>query len=398
MWLKQSTAVTVKIGPFVDTADGFTAVTALTIAQADIRLTKNGAAFAQTNNATGATHDENGYYGVPLDATDTATLGTLRVAINKGGALPVWQDFMVVPANVWDSMFGASLLKTDLDTIKTNPVINGGTVTFPTNATLASTTNLTAGTVATVTNAVTANVTQIDGQATSGNNATLNLKKLNIVNNAGDALVASSTGSNGSGISASGNGTGYGIAGTGGTTNGHGILAQGTGDGSGLHALGGGGNSHGIAAIHSGTGSDLYATTTPLTLVKTTNITGFNDIAATAVVSSGAITTSGGAVSTVTTAANLTNAPTNGDLTAAMKASVNAEVVDCLNVDTYGEPTGVPGATVSLVSKLGRLYQALRNKLKVTASAKTFTDDAGADLWSKGLSDNGTTYEESEGA
>ena len=41
-----------------------------------------------------------------------------------------------------------------------------------------------------------------------------------------------------------------------------------------------------------------------LSLAKTTNITGFNDIAATAIVSSGAITTSGGAVSTVTTVTN----------------------------------------------------------------------------------------------
>lgn len=42
--------------------------------------------------------------------------------------------------------------KVDVDTIKTNPVVNAGTVTFPTNATLASTTNITAGTIATVTN------------------------------------------------------------------------------------------------------------------------------------------------------------------------------------------------------------------------------------------------------
>lgn len=56
-----------------------------------------------------------------------------------------------------------------------------------------------------------------------------------------------------------------------------------------------------------------------LVIAKTTNITGFNDIAATAVVSSGAINTSGGAVSTVT---NLTNASTSGDLTATMKTSV----------------------------------------------------------------------------
>jgi hypothetical protein len=58
-----------------------------------------------------------------------------------------------------------------------------------------------------------------------------------------------------------------------------------------------------------------------LSIAKTTNITGFNDIAASAIVSSGAITTSGGAVSTVT---NLTNAPTAGDFTATMKTSLNS--------------------------------------------------------------------------
>jgi hypothetical protein len=42
--------------------------------------------------------------------------------------------------------------KVDVDTIKTNPVVNGGTLTFPTTATLASTTNITAGTITTVTN------------------------------------------------------------------------------------------------------------------------------------------------------------------------------------------------------------------------------------------------------
>lgn len=36
--------------------------------------------------------------------------------------------------------------KVDVDTIKTNPVVNGGTITFPTTATLASTTNITSAT------------------------------------------------------------------------------------------------------------------------------------------------------------------------------------------------------------------------------------------------------------
>ncbi len=40
----------------------------------------------------------------------------------------------------------------DVDTIKTNPVVNAGTLTFPSGATLASTTNITAGTITTATN------------------------------------------------------------------------------------------------------------------------------------------------------------------------------------------------------------------------------------------------------
>lgn len=116
-WLKQSTAATVKIGPFVDSTDGATAETGLTISQADIRLSKNGGNIAQSNNAAGATHDELGFYDVPLDTTDTNTLGRLLVAVHEAGALPVWEKYMVVPANVWDSMFGADKLQVHADEI-----------------------------------------------------------------------------------------------------------------------------------------------------------------------------------------------------------------------------------------------------------------------------------------
>ena len=121
-WIKQSTASTVKLGPFLDDTDGKTPETGLTISQADIRLSKNGGNFAQSNNSAGATHHENGYYSVPLDTTDTNTLGTFRVAVSKSGALPVWQDYMVVPANVWDSMFGASTLNVNVATLSSAAV------------------------------------------------------------------------------------------------------------------------------------------------------------------------------------------------------------------------------------------------------------------------------------
>lgn len=102
--LKQSTTATIKLGPFIDDTDGKTAETALSIAQADVRLSKNGGDFAQKNSTTSATHDENGYYDISLDATDTGTLGRLRVSVSKSGALPVWQDFQVVTANVYDTL------------------------------------------------------------------------------------------------------------------------------------------------------------------------------------------------------------------------------------------------------------------------------------------------------
>jgi len=116
--LKQNTAFVWKAGPFVDDGDGKSAETGLTIAQADIRITKNGGDYAQSHNSAGGTHDETGNYDIPLDTTDVNTVGTLRVMIQKSGALPVWQDFFVYPANVYDSLVGSDLL--DINVSKIN--------------------------------------------------------------------------------------------------------------------------------------------------------------------------------------------------------------------------------------------------------------------------------------
>lgn len=107
-WLKQSTSADVPIGPFVDATDGVTAETALTITQPDIRLKKNAGAWAQKAAAQTLTHEENGNYEVTLDATDTDTVGLLRVHVAESGALPVWEDFLVVPGIVYDSLFPAA--------------------------------------------------------------------------------------------------------------------------------------------------------------------------------------------------------------------------------------------------------------------------------------------------
>lgn len=107
-FLKQSTAVDIAIGPFVDSTDGVTAETALTLSQADIRLKKNNANWAQVSDATDATHEEAGWYEKELDATDTNTVGRLVIAIAESGALPVWHEFWVLEEAVYDALFGAS--------------------------------------------------------------------------------------------------------------------------------------------------------------------------------------------------------------------------------------------------------------------------------------------------
>lgn len=104
--LKQSTAATLLIGPFLDETDGKTAETALTISQADVLLWKQGGTtLAQKNETTSATHRSNGLYTVPIDTTDTNTLGILSVSVHEAGALPIRQDYEVVPAVVYDEMF-----------------------------------------------------------------------------------------------------------------------------------------------------------------------------------------------------------------------------------------------------------------------------------------------------
>ncbi len=75
------------------------------------------------------------------------------------------------------------------------------------------------------------------------------------------------------------------------------------------------------------------------------------------------------------------------------KADVNAEVLDVLNTDTFAEPgQEAPGATVSLVKKIGYLYKAWRNKKTQTSSQYSlFNDDAATVDHKSTVSDDGTT-------
>lgn len=103
-FLKQSTVVNVKIGPFIDNTDGITALSALSITQSAVRLSKNAGANAQKNSASACTTDELGYYSCPLNAVDTNTLGLLQLMVSDATALAVKHCYMVVTANIYDTL------------------------------------------------------------------------------------------------------------------------------------------------------------------------------------------------------------------------------------------------------------------------------------------------------
>jgi hypothetical protein len=106
--LRQSTAVDVLIGPFVDEDDGKTLEEALTISQGDVRLSKNGQALAQKNDATACAFDDFGCYNCELDATDTNTVGELVLVVFEDGALPFRAVFQVVEEAIYDALYAAS--------------------------------------------------------------------------------------------------------------------------------------------------------------------------------------------------------------------------------------------------------------------------------------------------
>lgn len=179
-FLRQSTSQVIRFGPFLDSTDGVTAETGLTIAQADMQLSKDGAAFAQKNAAGNATHDTDGWYSTTLNTTDTDTVGILMMQVNVSGSLPVWHEFYVVEEAVYDALYSASaagpLQSTvsgrTLDVTATGAAgIDWGNVENPsTSVDLSATSINLCDTATTVTNQVTADVTAISGDTVAANN------------------------------------------------------------------------------------------------------------------------------------------------------------------------------------------------------------------------------------
>ncbi len=127
-YIKESTLTKVRLGPAVDPSDGVTAVTSLTLSGADeAELLKSGG--AATVDISGRTFAAiagcSGWYDLTLTTGDTDTLGMATVVIQDADVtLPLFADFEVLPANVYDSLVGGTdKLQSDLVEVA------GGTVT-----------------------------------------------------------------------------------------------------------------------------------------------------------------------------------------------------------------------------------------------------------------------------
>jgi hypothetical protein len=107
--LRQSTAgQEVPLGPFLDTTDGDSEETGLTIANTDILLWKTGSTTLASKNSGGATHISNGVYYAVLDATDTNTVGSLKIFVHVAGALFCTLTCLVYPTAVYDALIAGT--------------------------------------------------------------------------------------------------------------------------------------------------------------------------------------------------------------------------------------------------------------------------------------------------
>lgn len=153
------------------TEDGSTGSYKYALAQADT----NGNDISIIVTATGAIPVAVNFVTTAADPTDAVHFGLTSLpntAVTTNGSLLTsgtgtaqisnssGQVIIQSGTGTGQLSFTSGIAKVDVDTIKTNPVVNGGTITFPTTATLASTTNITAGTVTTATN-----VTNVNGLA-----------------------------------------------------------------------------------------------------------------------------------------------------------------------------------------------------------------------------------------
>lgn len=414
--LKQSTAVVISLGSFVDKADGITLKTGLAAAldhvSTGIMLSKNGGTLAVRHaTVTTSVYDAYGNYKVTLDTTDTGTLGTLHLVYSDATTcLIVCKDFMVVPAMVYDSLVGGSdVLQVDVTQLLGTAWLTPGTAGTPdvntkllggtsqtgrdigTSVLLSSGTGtgqvkLASGYVAPNWGDVGSPTTAVVLSGTTVKTATdVETDTQDIQSRLPAALISGRMSSDVIAISgdttaadnaeSAFDGTGYNFPNTTIPT---------------VTAI----TNRVTANTDQIEGSDATNQIRDSILSDATRFAGANIDAAISTRTKPADTQA--AVTLVTTVTNLTNAAAAGDLTSTMKSSVLTQVNGALDAAST-ELASVPTTTGSLRQMIQLLFQYFRNKRTVTSSTETlFKEDVSISLGTSTVSDNGTTFTHGE--
>lgn len=130
-YLRQNTATIVTVGPFVDKTDGVTLETSLTITNERISFVVDandgsaptlvldnvtGATSGTSNDLNYITNNDAGLMQLELSAANTNYVGRAFLTItDAANHVPVFHEFTILPANVYDSLIaGSDLLDTSV--------------------------------------------------------------------------------------------------------------------------------------------------------------------------------------------------------------------------------------------------------------------------------------------
>ena len=375
-FLRQSTASQeVVLGRFVDSTDGNTEETGLTINNTDIDVWKTGATTLADKNSGGATHIANGVYYCVLDATDTNTIGPLELHVHVSGALYVKKECVVLDEAVYDVLFGTTAPSTLAGTAQTGDCYArlgapaGASVSADVAAVKSDTAAILVDTGTTLDGRIPAALVGGRMDASVGAVAAGAITAAGIADGAIDAATFAAGAIDAAAIAANAIGASE-LAADAVAEIADAIWEEAQADHVGAGTFGEVATE--VAAILSDTGTDGV-------LISDGSGAGQLDLV------SGKVLIQG-------------TKDQIDDLNDLSAAGVNAEVVDALATDTYAEPAqGAPAATTTLAVKIGHLYKNYRNKKTQTATTwSLFNDDEATVDHKATVSDNGTTATKGE--
>lgn len=437
--LRQSTARTIIIGPFLDDTDGKTPETALDVTTINCDLykgsTKSDLSLTASGGDNDCVHVANGYYSLELTTGNSDTLANGRLSFNVSGAMPFWEDFMVVSQQFWDSKYSTDVLQVDVTQWLGTAVATPSTAGVPeveikpiTHCSTSGTVNVGSVQSGTHSNTCTDDASywvisegsnSVDVELGFGIGVNRVPTNMNCVQFVSFAVSGSTIFYAYNYLTSSWDVLNYSALGSPGTSDtkyrfsmlqdhvdtdgsviirivitGFSEVTSVSLDLVNVQSIDAGSIANGVKL---GAQGKLDVNAEADTALSDYNGPTDAEMIARTLPSADYVVTTD-TIAGVTTVTNLTNAPANGDLTATMKTSVNDQVVDVIRTDTTSEMSqGAPPATPTFEEMVAYLYFKMRNKQETTASEDAIYNNAGdTKLFKSTISDNGTTFTKQE--